>query len=402
MGRASQPGRSGARRLELPHWVSHFAWLAALGWGLSCQPLDDNDLEGEPFPNLRAELPWARSNLGWVANAGSDTISVVDLDRFELISEVPVGRDPVDRDGPRSLVVDPARQVIHVLLTFPDTETGPHSIDFGSERPGYIQTLALRDLRPLREIRVGSAPFALALTPNQMNLVVVQSDPALALIGEDELSRRSTALVLDARLEDERTSEIREMPLCIAPRAFDFVSDSSIVAACVGDDAIVGLDLGSGELSRPIDVDPSAPQKPHALRKSPDGHSLAVAYQLSRQVVLFDAQALDAPTRSLTVGGVPSSVAWLSSDSLLVSLQDPDGAVLVDTQSLTLTTEHSFGTECEAPGDFALGPSGALYLVCSGDGFARGTLVALDRDTLAVQTSLELGVAPDRMVVTEP
>jgi len=239
----------------------------------------------------------------------------------------------------------------------------------------------------------------MALTPSELNLVVVHNDPARALIGEDALSRRSTVTVLDARFGEGQSAELVELPLCITPRAFEFASDGSLVAACVGDDALVELDLSSGELSTAFDVDPSAPQKPYAMSRSPDGQRLAVAYQLSRQIVLFDVEALDGANRSLPVSGVPSSTTWLSDEVLLVSICDPDGVVLIDTQDLSIIQKYNFGAECDAPSELALGPSGGLYLVCEGDGFQRGTLVQLDAQTLAAEKSLELGVAPDRMAV---
>jgi hypothetical protein len=388
-------------RGELHRRSNGLKWL---GFGLcliACEPAVSADDVGDAFPNRRAELPLGATTLGFIANFASDTMSVVDLDRFLLVTELPVGRDPVDRDGPRSTVVDSERGVVHVVLTYPDSEAGPHSAQFGVERPGYVQTLSLTDLSPLRETRVAGSPFALEITPDRSRLVVSHNDATLALIGQDPLARRSSLSILDADTLGAPPA-VRAFPVCITPFGFDFLGSSSALVACVGDDALISLDLDSGAISAPFDIDTTAPQKPYAVRFDASDQRVAVVYQHTHELAVFESATLEAPPATFDVGGVPNSVTWLSPDELLVPFRDPNGAARVDLKQMTVATSASYADECDAPSEFTVAPSGQLYLVCEGNGFVNGALLEVDRETLAMVQRLELGFAPDRMAVRVP
>jgi len=78
------------------------------------------DYEGEPaYPNQRGSYQAGGRLLGFVANRMSDTISVLDLDSMTRLGSVPIGRDPVDVDGPRHVVLDARRRLGYVALSYP-------------------------------------------------------------------------------------------------------------------------------------------------------------------------------------------------------------------------------------------------------------------------------------------
>jgi DNA-binding beta-propeller fold protein YncE len=363
-----------------------------------CEAGSALEASGGAFPNLRQQFPFEQSTIGLVANQGSDTVSVIDLERFELLGEVPVGRDPVDRDGPTSTVVDRGRGVAYILLTYPDSSQGPHSAQFGVERPGFIQTLALNDLRPVAEVRVNASPFQLEQSADKVELLVTHNNTTLPLVEEDPFLRRATV----ARVDLEASFEVTELPVCITPVGFDFTGPSRVLVACLGDDALVELDVNSGEIVQSVDIDVTAPQKPFALRVDPSGGEVAVAYQLTRKVALSGLDSLGQPRALVDLGAVPSSLTWLSEGRVIVSVRSPDGARLVDTTMGQVIASVDYASECESPSAFTVGPGEQLYLVCSGDGFSAGSLAVVDSETLQIGEHLLLGRGPDRLAVSVP
>src|SRR5207237_752248 len=71
----------------------------------------DKTVEYDPYagppayPNQRAKLPRPKGSFAFVSDSLSDTIGVLDLPSNELVAQVPVGRDPIDIDGPHHLAL---------------------------------------------------------------------------------------------------------------------------------------------------------------------------------------------------------------------------------------------------------------------------------------------------------
>src|SRR4029453_3777947 len=99
-------------------------------------------------------------DLGVVSNSTSDTISLLDLTKGEVIGSAPVGRDPVDLDGPHHVAVDRTKGFVYVAPASPAAPVapGPHASHGSSSRDGFVQKLALDDLRVLGEVRVDPNP----------------------------------------------------------------------------------------------------------------------------------------------------------------------------------------------------------------------------------------------------
>ena len=103
------------------------------------------------------------------------------------------------------------------------------------------------------------------------------------------------------------------------------------------------------------------------------------------------------------MAAVPYHATWVGEAEYIVALQRPNGAARVDAVSGALLAEASYSTsECENPSEPQLLPDGRLFLICEGDHYARGALVQLDPQTLAMVQRVELGVYPERMAVVLP
>ena len=77
-----------------------------------------DEYAGEPaYPNRRAPIALPAGQVGVISNSLSDTITFVAMPDLRVIADVPVGRDPVDIDGPHHLAVDRATGTIFTALS---------------------------------------------------------------------------------------------------------------------------------------------------------------------------------------------------------------------------------------------------------------------------------------------
>lgn len=348
--------------------------------------------------------------MGYLSNSLSDTISIVDLDEFAVLAEVPVGRDPVDLDGPHHLALDVERAVLYVALAYPPpgAALGPHAGHGESTRYGYVQALSLTDLAPVGEQRVEPSPGDIVLGPGG-RLAVTHYD-LLRAQRETSLSARRAALIL---LETPAALPARSttVPLCIAPHGVTFsAATGRIYVACSGEDSVAVL-APDGEVLARVPVapggagTPGAPQhQPYAAVLGADGRALAVSNLASNSVSVFDVADELTLRFTLPTLGAPYFAAWSDSGrKIIVPRQRPGGALLFDAETGELLTEQSYDrTDCENPHEAVVTREGLAYLVCEGDHEAPGTLVAIDPETLALRAKLPVGVFPDRMVVREP
>src|SRR5262249_53998608 len=75
---------------------------------------------GDPaYPNRREPLALPDGDLGLTSDNGSDTITALDLVADEVIVSAPVGRSPVDIDGPHHLAGDRLGGFVYTALSYP-------------------------------------------------------------------------------------------------------------------------------------------------------------------------------------------------------------------------------------------------------------------------------------------
>lgn len=369
-----------------------------------------------PFPSHRETFPVGERTLGYVTNASDDTLSVVDLDAVLTLATVPIGLDPIDPDGPADLVVDRDAGIVYVALSYPvPTYQGPHAAHHALPRPGYVEALATSDLRHLGALAVDPRPSGLALAAEHSPLLVTHDDVDRAAQLTDDLAARRAALwVIESPTAIATgTANARSLPVCAAPYAVAYgAGDARAFVTCTGEDslAVVEPETLSVATRVPVTVPQGGVSKPSAAAADAPRTRLAVSSTVGRSVTVFgmsDATPLWTRVFDGAAAGVPSGVpyfaAWLADSTLLVPLQSPDGAVLLDARTGDVLRAVSYvGGECGSPRQAAVLDDGRGFLLCAGDGFEAGALVAVDSVTLAVGQRATLGRAPDRLAVLPP
>lgn len=371
------------------------------------------------YPERREPLPEVAGELGLVSNAGSDTVTVLDVARGEVLASRPVGRDPVDLDGPHHIALDRVRGFAYVALSYPATTTtsGPHASHGSSARLGVVQKLRLSDLRVVGEARVEPNPGDIVLSEDGRRLVITHFDLTRATAtGLEPEARRATLAVLDPEtLTLTGSPEPVKIPVCAAPHglALSRPAGDQAFVACYGDDAVAVVDLRA-PTKAPVRVPlgpaaqsaPSAPAYgPYSVLLSPSGRELLVANLESKDVRVLDV-ATRAPTgRVFPTLGAPYFPAWSDrEDELYVPTQAPDGVRVLDAQTGAVKRQRAFdASECASPHEAVLvaDPS-VVWIVCEGDHKKPSVVLSLDRDTLATRRSLAVGVYPDRLIVRGP
>jgi len=368
--------------------------------------------ENPLFPSHRPTFPVGRQALGYVTNSGSDSVSVVDLDAMAVLANVPIGLDPIDPDGPSDLAIDDVAGVLYVVLSYPvPPSEGPHAAHHAVVRHGFVEALALDDLRPLGALEVDTSPSGLALAADRKTLLVAHEDIDLAAqLGDDIEARRAAVWVVEpGALLGTGPASARAVTVCAAPFAVAYAAgDTRAFVTCTGEDSVAVLDPADFAVPAriPITVPRGGVTKPYAATTDAARRRLVVSSAVSRSVTLIGMSDMAVGWTVAFDGtpglpaGVPYFAAWPSDSALVVPVQSPDGAALLDAASGTVITSRAYSAdECSAPRQAVSGPGGRLFLVCEGDHFSPGALVELDATTLAVTRSVALELAPDRMAV---
>lgn len=362
--------------------------------------------DGSPaFPSQRrAFLPSVHA-LGYVANRFSDTISVIDLEDFRELAAVPVGRDPVDIDGPVRVTLSKQRGRAYVLLSYPFSATSAHAVANGSSTPrsSYVQELSLANLQPLGEFRVDPRAGNMALSSDESLLAISHFDQDLALNADDLEARRANVALVGPGWEIETGSAIRRnVRACAVPAAVAYGEDESrLFVACTGEDSLVVIDTKRASVLARVPAGEEPVNKPYSLVVSPTGARLLLSNQVTRKVLEFAAQ--DTPvalSSTQAFEGIPYSAAYLSEQKYLVPLQSPSGAALIDAPSGTVLAHAAYSDEdCLNPSEARVLAGGRMLLVCEGDHYGPGSLVELEPDTLEVRRQVAVGRYPDHLAI---
>lgn len=360
-----------------------------------------------PYPDRRADFEPLGRRLGYVANLYSDTISVLDLDAMTLLGSVPVGRDPVEIDGPSSLVLDPAAGLAYVALPYPLAIVSAHAAAAGvTAKVGYVQALSLLDFSPQGELRVEAGAGELALSSDGRRLIVSHQDTTRALNIQLPIEERRANLVLVDRAPEipSRAARSRSVPVCVVPGTVVYGRDDSrAFVVCTGEDSLAVLDTETGAVLSRVPAGQLNVNKPHALVRDPAGARLAVSNQVARSVVVFTTDDTPEQLAVASFAGVPFYAAFVSDTELLVATHDPDALVRVDATSGTILDQVGYSpAECRYPNGPEPTPDGRLYLVCEGDHFTPGAVVELDPATLAIRARVAVDLYPERLAVLEP
>lgn len=381
----------------------------------ACQPESETvfqyeDYEGDAFPDRVPSIPYPDRAVGLVTNSLSDTVSVVDVATGSIIAERPVGRNPVDIDGPHHIVVDSAGKFAYIALSYPvSTAQGPHAIHGSSVQPGWVQKLALEDLSVVAQVRVDPSPGEIVVSPDGSLVITSHFDLVRATQNptDIEAARATIAIVETASMAMLGSEPARLVPVCVAPHGMVISPDGSTVyVACYGEDRIAIVDLTNTEaVVEYVDVGPgvsgfgSPSFGPYALRFV-DEVTIAASNTVSKDVRFFNtsSRTFD-PTQTITTLGAPYFPAVLADGRLAIPTQQPDALYVVDRTGAVETEIHDFSNDCVLPHVVSpIGPDVAV--VCEGDKQAAGSLVVLS-SVFEITTSLPLGVYPDSLLPLE-
>ena len=100
-------------------WHLTLATLAALSCTSEAPPGYAPYAGDQPYPDTRTKLVLPAGEVGFVTNSFSDTVDVFRMDPLLRLARYPVGRIPLDVDGPHHLVIDKARGALYVALSYP-------------------------------------------------------------------------------------------------------------------------------------------------------------------------------------------------------------------------------------------------------------------------------------------
>ncbi len=367
---------------------------------------------GSAYPNRATPIAWPATGAALVTNSYGDTVSAIDLAKGEAFFTRPVGRNPVDVDGPHHIVVDPSGKFAYTALSYPAINaSGPHAAHGSASIPGYVEKLSLVDLSIVGHVRVENNPGDIVMTSDGKRLVVTHYDLERANQNKTDIdaARASLAIVDPDGIAPSGSTKPTFIPVCVAPHGVALEpAGSRAFVACYGEDVLAIVDLDHPEAA--VERVPLAPNVsgfgspkygPYAAMFDTAGKRIAVSNQESKDVRFFDVatKTFDAAA-TITFLGAPYFTAWSADDAtLFVPIQTPDSLIAVRfdgsaPKSITFTPD-----ECTKPHVVTrVGPipgDGKLFLVCEGDQKTTpGSLVVLD-ENLDIQSSKPLGLYPD-------
>lgn len=384
------------------------ALFAAAAAACSDEPpqIVDVGYGGDAFPDRHAAIDGQGRRLAYVPNRRSDSVSVLDLNEMAVVATLPIGRDPVDIDGPRHLVLDPSRELAYVVLSYPESTPGAHEAAQGvSARAGYVEALRVSDLSIAGDLRVDSYSTEVAISSATGLLVVAHSDQNLASFNPDPVARRTNVVMIDSPSAIETgTAKERRSLVCAAPSSLAFNADGSrLFVGCIGEDTVAVVDTDSGEVLSQVPSGTSPANRPYAVVADAMRERLLVSNQVSNVVNVFDMADEPQPVASLLSTSRPMFAAWLSDTTVAVPHQEPDGVSLFDVETSELLLDVSYTEQtCKFPSELTFSSDGRLLLVCEGNHYAPGAVVELDPQTLEIQSRVEVGLYPERLTLLEP
>lgn len=348
--------------------------------------------------------PEAVGDLVLITNNFEDTVSYVDLGLVPAreIARIPVGFNPVEREGPHHLSLSPDFETVWVGISnfVPNSGSGPHGSHGAGTADGHALQIRVRDGVELASVRVDRNPGDIRLTPDGKLLLVSHFD----LLRITDAAPGAPASELDSRLAilDPATAErLALVPVCPAAHGIAIAPDSSAAYIACYDDRLAIVDLTNSSYAvHTVQValgTVSSPEcQPYALTIAPDGSTVWVGCFTSGELKAYDvASDTMVPARTAALGGSALFGAYLDDDTLVVPSQAPDRLNWIDAATGDVTDTFDFAlAQCDRPHVARPSSDGArIVVVCEGDRATPGTLVTL-RDG-AIEDVVPVGRFPD-------
>jgi DNA-binding beta-propeller fold protein YncE len=367
-----------------------------------------------PYPSTRAKLLLPDGDFALVPSSASDTLTLVDLGSGKPTFASPVGRDPVTLDGPHQIVADRARGVAYAVLSYPGSaaNAGQHSHG-ASNVPGWVQVLALDDLRAVGELRVDPNPGEIALSDDGQRLVVTHFDLTAASNAQASIeARRASLAVVDPRtIQAFGTPEPDKLLVCVAPHgvALSHPDGARAFVACYGEDVVAIVDLV--DTSAPVvrvpvaaSVLPDPPVGPpsfgpYAVALSPNGARIAVSNRDAKELRFLDTAKASMEALVVPLLGSPYFAAWSADGArVFVPTRGLDALSLVDAASGAVLRSKVFDVAtCAQPLEaIAAADPAVVFVVCEGLGEVPGAVLTLDAVTLEIRARAVAGMSPGR------
>ncbi len=357
------------------------------------------------YPDRRPKLPSPKGSFAYVSDNGSDTVSVLDLPSNEVVARVPVGRDPLDLDGPHHLAVD-ALGFVYLALQYPAPASlpGPHAAHASSVRAGWVLKLAPDDLHVVGEVQIDPNPGEIVISPDGKTLVVTHFD--LVRAGDAKLdaeAQKATIAIIDpASLSMGASPPPRRVKVCRAPHGASISSDGrTAFVACYADDDLAVVDLVNP--AAPVVRVPVGSKGPYSAVLSPSGKRVAVGSTEGRETRIYDTATRAMTNVTIAMQGAPFFAAWSPDEARLwIPIQGRDALLVANASTGAPIRQRLFDTAtCQRPHEATLAHDAAtLYLVCEGDHVKPSVVLALDPETLETRSSMTVGVYPDRLALT--
>lgn len=380
---------------------------------VACSNPPDNVVDvpytGTAFPDKRPAFALPAGDFGLTSNNGSDSVTLLDLSRLEVLSSDQIGVDPVALDGPHHVALSRQLNSAFVALAYPAPAAalGPHAAHGSSQRSGLVQQLALDNLAPGLNAPIETNPGDIVVSEDGSRLVVSHFDLLLAARETELEARRADLALLDPLALAAPPTFIRT---CIAPHGIALSRPHGELAfvACYGEDAlaIVNLDDPSAAVELVKIGAPAASERPlygpYAAILSNAGDSIAVSNTESSDVRIFDVSSHSFGHAVIVTPGKPLFSAWNDADDrLYIPTQSPDALLVVDPATARVEHTRVFaGEDCLLPHEAVFGTDPTtVFVVCEGDHKTPSVVLALDADSLETKASLPVGVYPDRLAI---
>lgn len=369
-----------------------------------------------PYPDTRPKLVLPAGEVGFVTNSYSDTVDVFRMEPLERIASYPVGRIPLDVDGPHHLAIDKPGGAIYVALSYPQVFAtgGPHAAHGSSQRAGYVQKLALSDMRELgTAVRVDENPGDITISDDGRRVVVSHFDLSRATSKAlPPQERKSTLITIDTSKSFATAgSSVPKLRVCRAAHGVVLSPGTGQYAyvACYADDAIAKVNLDTREVSLqplgPSINEGDAPViGPYSVALSPSATKLAIGSTDGKDVRIMDVATFVFVGTPIPTPGAAYFPAWSKDETqLFVPTQSPDTLQRIDMSKGQVAAQVAFTKEqCEKPHEVRVSKDGTrAWVVCEGNHASAGSIVTVDTATMTIVARQPTGLYPDRIVILE-
>jgi DNA-binding beta-propeller fold protein YncE len=251
--------------------------LLALAPACNDRQIEPNPPQGMTWPNNDHYAGVGAGRLV-VTNNFSDTLSIIDMNSFEMVLDLPVGLNPVDLEGPHHVAASRDGEYYYMGLSesVGVTGSGPHGAHGAGVVPGYALRFRASDNALLGRVRIDRNPGDVVVTGDGKWVLVSHfdlrrvADVLQAAAGanppvdpaEIYKQSRSAVAILDAEKMDLDGNGLLALVFaCPAAHGIRLSPDQRYAyMSCLSSDELAVIDLQHPDLLTP---DPSAAVKLH-------------------------------------------------------------------------------------------------------------------------------------------